>query len=214
MNKKLIFYRVAVLSVLLIAVCFIAVMFSDSRKDRDHIELLSSRNSALQQSLNQANEANRDLKVQIAESKHLGDYQGNDDFSAIMNDNPIDLDYQKERKTLQASSDATTMTWATFESDYLAKWQKQMDASLDELSRLLNEEGRADLEQSQKSWQSYRDDQSEFVMDQFIATRYFGSQGYVQFIAAQSRQTRNRTMQLMEYIFSLDREAIDFVADH
>jgi len=214
MNKKTVFYRAAVLLAAIIVISACAVMSLSLKKQHEKIELLESRNAALQQSMSQADEANKSLKVQIEESKHLGDYQGNDDFSVIINDNPIDRDYEQERKILQESPESTTLAWGALESKYLAEWQNEMNAALDDLSKLLNEEDRSNLEQSQKSWQSYMDDQAQFVMGQFLDTRYFGTQGDVQFLAAQSKQTRERTIRLMEYLFSIDREAIDFVYDN
>ncbi|CAM4013059.1 lysozyme inhibitor LprI family protein [Saccharibacillus endophyticus] len=210
MNKKTVFYRAAVLLALIVVISACAVMSLSLKKQHEKIELLESRDTALQQSLDQAVAANKSLKVQIEESKHLGDYQGNDDFSTIINDNPIDRDYEQERKILQESPESTTLAWGAFESKYLTKWQNEMNAALDGLSKILNEADRSNLEQSQKSWQSYMDDQAQFVMGQFLDTRYFGTQGDVQFLAAQSKQTRERTIRLMEYLFSIDREAIDF----
>ncbi len=214
MNKKTVFYRAAVLLAAIIVISDCAVMALSLKKEHEKIERLESRNAALQQSLDQAGAANKSLKAQIEESKHLGDYQGNDDFSTIVNSNPIDRDYERERKILQESPESTTLAWGAFESKYLKKWQDEMNAALDGLSKLLNEEDRSNLEQSQKSWQSYMDDQNRFVVGQFLDTRHFGTQGDVQFLAAQSKQTRERTIRLMEYLFSLDREAIDFVYDN
>ena len=214
MSQKTVFYRAAVLLTAIIVISACAVMALNLKKQHEKIELLESRNAALQQSLDQAAAANKSLKVQIEESKHLGDYQGNDDFSTIINNNPIDRDYERERKILQESAESTTLAWGAFEGNYLTKWQNEMNAAFDGLSKLLTEEDRSNLEQSQKSWQSYLDDQNRFVAGQFLDTRYFGTQGDVQFLAAQSKQTRERTIRLMEYLFSIDRESIDFVYDN
>ncbi|MDO3410937.1 lysozyme inhibitor LprI family protein [Saccharibacillus sp. CPCC 101409] len=204
MNKKILFYRVCMLMMVIVgAASYIAVTGE-----------LHARNTHLQEKLVQANEINRNLETQINESSHYGDYQGNEDFSKIINDNPIDRDYRRELTKLQTSDTSTTLEWEAFEARYTLKWQDEVDAALKHLYPSLNEEDRIKLEQSQKSWQSYMDDDTDFVSDKFIFTRHFGSQGNVQLAAVQLKRTRDRAIELMEYRFSLDRASVDFVYDH
>lgn len=228
MNKKLLFYRLCILIVLILSVCSCIVMAETLKRDDKKINILeskideyqnlekklNSRNITLQESLNEAGETNNTLERQIKESNHYGDYQGNDDFSDIINDNPIDKDYQQELEKLQESDESTTLEWGAFEAKYIIKWQDEVNAALEHLYKSLNEEDRINLEQSQKSWQSYIDDDINFVSNKFIFTRYFGTQGDVQLAAVQLHRTRERAIELMEYIFSIDRTAVDFVYDN
>ena len=175
---------------------------------------LNTLNSTLQESLNKASELNKDLERQVKEGTHYGDYQGNDDFSKIINDNPIDKDYQLEFKKLEESNGTTTLAWGALQTKYTIKWQEEINAALEYLYKSLSEQDRLNLEQSQKSWQTYIDDDWNFVINKFIFTRYFGTQGDVQLVAVKLHRTRDRAIELMEYIFSLDRTAVDFVYDN
>lgn len=228
MNKKLIFYRLCVLIVLILGVCSYIVMAEKLKRDNKKINILESRiyeyqnsekelysiNITLQESLNKADEINNNLERQIKESNHYGDYQGNNDFSDIINDNPIDKDYQQEYEKLQESDESTTLEWGAIEVRYIIKWQDEVNAALEHLYKSLNEDDRINLEQSQKSWQSYIDDDINFVINKFIFTRYFGTQGDVQLAAVQLHRTRERAIDLMEYMFSMDRTTVDFVYDN
>ncbi|OIA98717.1 hypothetical protein AK95_16270 [Paenibacillus sp. LC231] len=228
MNKKLLFYRLCVLTVLILSVCSCIVMVEKLKRDDKKINILESRiaeyknsekelnlkNITLQESLNKAGETNNNLERQIKKSNHYGDYQGNDDFSDIINNNPIDKVYQQEFEKLQESDESTTLEWGALEAKYIIKWQDEVNAALEHLYKSLNEEDRINLEQSQKSWQSYIDDDINFVSNKFIFTRYFGTQGDVQLAAVQLHRTRERAIELMEYIFSIDRTAVDFVYDN
>lgn len=228
MNKKLLFYRLCVLIILIFGVCSYIVMIEKMKRDDKKIDILEIRideyqnsekelnslNITLQESLNKAGETNNNLERQIKESNHYGDYQGNDDFSNIINDNPIDKDYQQEFEKLQESDESTTLEWGGVEARYIIKWQDEVNAALEHLYKSLNEEDRINLEQSQKSWQSYIEDDINFVSNKFIFTRYFGTQGDVQLAAVQLHRTRERAIELMEYIFSMDRTTMDFVYDN
>ena len=210
MSKKGVTYRLVILILLIVAVCFCIVMAMKLKGNQEKMNLLETRIEGYRN----AEKEPENLKVQLEEGQHYGDYQGNDDFSEIIHANPIDQDYQQELKQLQEKHVTTTLEWGAFEGRYLAVWEKEMNATLEHLYPLLGEEDRVNLEQSQKNWQTYMDADYAFVLDKFILTRDFGTQGSVNLLAAQSRQTKERTIKLMEYLFSIDREAVDFVYDH
>lgn len=207
MNKEGSTYRLTILIMLIVAVCLCIIMTVKLKSNQEKIVQLESRIGGYQNSEKELNGFN----VALPESEPYGDYQGNDDFSKIIANNPIDQDYKKELEQLQQSNDTTTLTWGAFEGKYLTAWKKEMDAALKGLYQSLDEEDRGQLEQSQKSWQTYIDDDHAFVENKFLLTRTFGTQGDMQFTAAQSRRTRERTIKLMEYRFSIDRESVDFV---
>lgn len=183
---------------------------------------MNSFNISLQELLDQANMANRVLEGQVTENNSniegrknfYGNFQGNDDFSDIINVNPIDKDYQIEFDEMQKSTNSTTLEWTALEVKYTEKWQEEVDAALELINKSLSEQDSVDLNQSMKSWQSFIDDDLKFVYDKFIITGYYGSQGKVQIQRLLLNRTRARAIELMEYIFSLDRTAVDFVYDN
>lgn len=183
---------------------------------------MNSFNISLQESLDQANEAIKILEGQVTENNSIiedtrnfyGNFQGNDDFSDIINGNPIDRDYQMEFDEMQNRSVTTTLEWDTLEVKYTEIWQEEVDAALELLYKSLSEEDSDNLKLSQKSWESFIDDDLSFVYNKFIITWHFGSQGKVQIQKLLLHRTRARAIELMEYIFSLDRTAVDFVYDN
>ncbi|GGO00957.1 lysozyme inhibitor LprI family protein [Saccharibacillus kuerlensis] len=225
MNKKLLFYRLCTLVVLILAVCTCIIITEKLNSNAKQINALQSSlaehqkiekelnvvNTSLQESLNKAHETTNTLEKQIEESNHYGDYQGNKDFSDIINDNPIDKDYERELEKLQESAQSTTLEWGALQTKYITKWQNEMDAALDHLYKSLDEEDRMNLEQAQKSWHSYIEDNSNFVGDRFVYAGHFGTQGKVHLAAVELKRTRERAIELMEYIFSVDRTAVNFV---
>ncbi len=183
---------------------------------------LTSRNIDLQKTLDEVNKWNRILEVQIGKNyipnevteDHYGNYQGNDDFSDIINDNPIDKDYWVEFDELQKSENFTTLAMGALEVKYKLIWEEEVNAALSYLYKTLSEQDSSKLKQAQKSWQSFMDNDDSFVGDKFIYTGFFGSQGAVQMARVQLNRTRERAIELMEFIFSIDRTAVDFVYDN
>lgn len=182
---------------------------------------LTSQNTAKQKSLDDANEWNRLLVVQMTNmsilreftDEHYGNYQGKDDFSDFIKNNPIDKHYLNELNELQVSGNFTTLAMGEFESKYTLIWVEEVNFALSYLYETLNEQDSANLKQAQESWQSFMDDDEYFVSEKFIYTRFFGSQGFVQFERVRLHRTRERAIELMEYIFSIDRDAAEFVYD-
>jgi uncharacterized protein YecT (DUF1311 family) len=183
---------------------------------------INSVSKVLQESLDEANERNRVLESQIKESdirievmeQYYGDYQGNDDFSDIINNNPIDKDYRIEFDELQKNDNFTTLAMGAIEGKYTREWEDEVNAALKYLFKSLNEQDSINLKQAQNSWQMFMDDDYNFVSEKFIFTRYFGTQGKVQIETVRLQRTRERAIELMEYIFSMDRSAVDFVYDN
>ncbi len=183
---------------------------------------INSVSKALQESLDDANERNRVLETQIKESdvkievmeQYYGDYQGNYDFSDIINNNPIDKDYRIEFDELQKSGNFTTLAMGAMEGKYTTKWEDEVNAALTYLYKTLNEQDSINLKQAQNSWQMFMDDDYYFVSEKFVYTGYFGTQGKVQIETVRLQRTRERAIELMEYIFSMERTAVDFVYDN
>lgn len=183
---------------------------------------LTTQNNALQKSLDEANELKHILEIQMAKNsilnevteEHYGNYQGNDDFSDIINDNPIDKDYWVEFDELQKSENLTTLAMGALETKYRIIWEEEVNTALSYLYETLSEQDSLKLKQAQKSWQSFLNDDDCFVSEKFIYTRFFGSQGIVQMEKVRLNRTRERAIELMEFIFSIDRMAVDFIYDN
>ena len=183
---------------------------------------LTSQNIALQKSIDEANKWNRILEVQMEKNnslnevteEHYGNYQGNDDYSDIINDNPIDKDYWVEFYELQESENFTTLAMGALETKYTNIWEEEVNTALSYFYETLSEQDSSKLKQAQKSWHSFMDNDDSFVGEKFIYTGYFGSQGNVQMVRVRLHRTRERAIELMEFIFSIDRTAVDFVYDN
>jgi uncharacterized protein YecT (DUF1311 family) len=183
---------------------------------------LNSQNIELQNSLNEANDWNQKIEIQLAKNitanevkeEHYGNYQGNDDFSDIINDNHIDKDYWIEYYKLQESENTTTLAWGALETKYTIEWEKEVDTALSYLYNTLSEQDSKNLKQAQISWQKFMNDDENFVGEKYIFTRFFGSQGLVKLATVRLHRTRERAIELMEFIFSIDRDAVDFVYDN
>jgi uncharacterized protein YecT (DUF1311 family) len=183
---------------------------------------LTSQNIALQNTLDEANKWNRILEVQMEKNnisnevreEHYGNYQGNDDFSDIINDNPIDKDYGVEFDELQESENFTTLAMGALETKYTLIWEEELNFALSYLYETLSEQDSSNLKQAQKSWQSFIDNDDIFVGEKFLYTEFVGSQGIVQMGTVRLHRTRERAIQLMEFIFSIDRTAVDFMYDN
>ena len=208
MNKKLLFYILSILIVLVVVISTCIVITEKLRSDNStmtvKLEKYKEKINILEGRIN---------KYQNSET-HYGDYQGNDDFSDIINDNPIDKDYRIELAEYQENPKTTTLGWGAMKAKYTAKWQEEVDAALEYLYKSLSEQDSLNLRQSQKSWQTSIDDDLNFVNNKFIYTRYLGTQGMVKISTVKLRRTRDRAIELMEYIFMLDRTAVDFVYDN
>lgn len=217
MNKKRLWVRAAVALVCAVAVVYGIVTVGRMREQSEQIDKLENRiaeyqsseqeqktqNGTLQQSLEQAEE-------KIQKYEHYGYYQGNEDFSKIVRDNPIDLAYEQERRQLQESETSTTLAWGALEGKYLAKWQDKMNETLSDLEQSLNAADRASLAEAQHSWQSSIEADTNFANHAFIAKGVSESQGTVQAAETQVQKTRARTIELMEYAFMLNRDAVGF----
>lgn len=223
--KKKIF---CILSVLIVLGLSISLYFIATVKLREEnttmtfqLDELRDRAYVLQKSLDEANELNSILKVQVEKNsihnevteEHYGNYQGNDDFSDIINDNPIDKDYWVEFEELQKSEKFTTLAMGALETKYGIIWEEEVNNALSYLYETLSEQDSLKLKQAQKSWQSFLNDDDSFVSEKFIYTRFFGSQGIVQMEKVRLNRTRERAIELMEFVFSIDKTAVDFVYD-
>lgn len=96
------------------------------------------------------------------------------------------------------------------EIKYTRFWEKEMNNAYNHLLDILDSEDKENLIASQKSWLEHVADDFTFVKDKFIDTGYLGSQGKVQIQTVCRKKAKQRTIELMEYIYILE-EDVNFI---
>ncbi|WGV60857.1 DUF1311 domain-containing protein [Brevibacillus brevis] len=140
-------------------------------------------------------------------SMNIGNYELKGEFYDEMLRNPIDHDYEVEFNEYQNSKEIiTTLQWGALESKYTEIWDKELNQIYKKLLSKLDREPREALIESQKEWLQYHLRETKFVEKAFIDNRYLGSQGSVSLGRVIRERIRERTMQLFEYRYLLDRE--------
>lgn len=183
-------------------------------------EIIGLRKIAAEKSLSikQLEQTVKDLDSRIKETEedegtYYGSYLWVDNFLELINDNPIDKDYEIEFDELQNSEEFSTAGWLALEIKYTRFWEAEMNNAYSHLLEILESEHRENLIASQKSWLEHVAYDFTFVWDKFIATGHFGSQGKVQIQRVCHKKAKERTIELMEYIYSLEHEA-NFIYDN
>lgn len=139
-------------------------------------------------------------------SMTIGNYDLKGEFYDEMLRNPIDHDYEVEFNEFQNSKEITTLGWGALESKYAEIWDKELNQIYKELLSKLDREPREALIESQKDWLQHHLRETKFVEKTFINNGYLGSQGSVSLGTVIRERIRERTMQLFEYRYLLDRE--------
>lgn len=147
------------------------------------------------------------------DNQYYGDYQMDpeDTFNTLIHNNPLDQAYHKEYNEFQNSSQFSTTGWVTLEGKYLKLWNVELNNAMQQLKSKLSASQYALLQQSQAGWAKYDKAESEFVEDTFLKDAHFRSQGQVSAIRAKLSRTRERTIQLMEYVYELNEHQLQFV---
>ncbi|WP_172198721.1 lysozyme inhibitor LprI family protein [Saccharibacillus qingshengii] len=140
-------------------------------------------------------------------SMNVGNYELKGEFYEEMHRNPIDQDYEREFDAFQNTTKImTTLEWGALESKYAEIWDKELNQIYKKLLAKLDRESRKALMESQKQWLQYHLKETKFVEDTFIYNGYLGSQGVVSQSRVTKERIRERTMQLFEYRYLLDRK--------
>lgn len=166
------------------------------------------------QNTTKANQTSTEQSEESTEdTQYYGDYQMDpeDTFNHLIHSNPLDQAYHKEYNKFQNSSEFSTAGWVALEGKYLKLWDIEMDHVMQQLKSKLSASQYTLLQQSQKGWATYDQEESEFVEDTFLKDAYFGSQGQVSAVSAQLSRTRERTIQLMEYYYERNDHQLQFV---
>ncbi|WP_152400467.1 lysozyme inhibitor LprI family protein [Paenibacillus cellulositrophicus] len=144
-------------------------------------------------------------------SMSIGNYDLKGEFYDEMLRNPIDHDYEVELNELINSKEInTTLGWGALEGKYTEIWDKELNQIYKKLLSKLDREPREALIESQKEWLQYHLKETTFVEKTFINNGYLGSRGSVSLAKDERERIRERTMQLFEYRYLLDRE-VEFI---
>ncbi|OXL81716.1 hypothetical protein BCV73_00500 [Paenibacillus sp. SSG-1] len=144
-------------------------------------------------------------------SMNIGNYELKGEFYVEMLRNPIDHDYEVEVNEFQNSEEIiTTLEWGALESKYTEIWDKELNQIYKKLLSKLDREPREALIESQKEWLQYHLKETKFVEETFIYNGYLGSRGPVSLATVIKERIRERTIQLFEYRYLLDRE-VEFI---
>ncbi|MED5016767.1 DUF1311 domain-containing protein [Paenibacillus chibensis] len=140
-------------------------------------------------------------------SMSIGNLDLKGEFYDEMLRNPIDHDYEVEFNEFQNSKEnITTLAWGALEGRYTEIWDKELNQIYKKLLSKLDREPREALIESQKEWLQYHLKESKFVEKTFIDNGYLGTQGQVSLARVIRERIKERTMQLFEYRYLLDRE--------
>ena len=190
---------------------FITIVFSSCQNSSQsttlNSETKSIRNSELPPDVvSTGNPSNHEVL-----SMSIGNLELKGEFYDEMLRNPIDHDYEVEVNEFQNSEEIiTTLEWGELESKYTEIWDKELNQIYKKLLSKLDREPREALIESQKEWLQYHLKETKFVEETFIYNGYLGSRGPVSLATVIKERIRERTMQLFEYRYLLDRE-VEFI---
>jgi len=199
---------------------FISILFSSCQNSSQSTTLNSETKSITNSELppDVLNTGNGNESKEITEGRSdssnnevltmsIGNYELKGEFYNEMLRNPIDHDYEVEFNGFQNSEEIiTTLEWGALESKYTEIWDKELNQIYKKLLSKLDREPREALIESQKEWLQYHLKETKFVEEIFIYNGYLGSRGPVSLATDIKERIRERTMQLFEYRYLLDRE--------
>ncbi len=127
-----------------------------------------------------------------------------DEFSILINDNPIDLKYKKLCETYDGSS----LMISEIESKYKDWWHTEMEVAYNQLMKLLDEEDSQHLKKSQSSWESYMENK-KYLEDSFFYQQKYDSVGTLRkalSVSQEAEETKARAYSLLEYLYIISGE--------
>ncbi|MBE9914196.1 DUF1311 domain-containing protein [Paenibacillus donghaensis] len=138
-----------------------------------------------------------------------GSYDLSNEFTKLIQSNPIDRAYNKEADELYDSPNYSTSKGIQLEGKYADLWDKELNAIYKKLLAKLNPKEKKLLIESQKGWLQYHLKESDFVQETFQGNSLnnIGSQGLINMQSAIKHRLRDRTIQLFEYDYMLGGNA-------
>lgn len=149
-------------------------------------------------------------EVKEKEKIYYGVYQCSNNFSELIDDNPIDKNYYLEFNKLQKSTEFSTTSCVELENKYIYLWKNEIDNSYNHLLSMLDYNDKEKLIDSQDNWIKYIKSKFDFVRNKFIYTGLIGTQGYVQLATLKHNMYKQRAIELLEYIYIIENR-IEFV---
>lgn len=138
-----------------------------------------------------------------------GSYDLSNEFTKLIQSNPIDRAYDKEADEVYDSPNYSTSKGIQLEGKYADLWDKELNAIYKKLLAKLNPKEKKLLIESQKGWLQYHLKESDFVQETFQGNSLnnIGSQGLINMQSAIKHRLRDRTIQLFEYDYMLGGNA-------
>ncbi|GIO50923.1 lysozyme inhibitor LprI family protein [Paenibacillus azoreducens] len=138
-----------------------------------------------------------------------GSYDLSNEFTKLIQSNPIDRAYNKEADEVYDSPNYSTHKGIQLEGKYADLWDKELNAIYKKLLAKLNPKEKKLLIESQKGWLQYHLKESDFVQETFQGNSLnnIGSQGLINMQSAIKHRLRDRTIQLFEYDYMLGGNA-------
>lgn len=133
-----------------------------------------------------------------------------DEFSSLIYENPIDLEYEKRCSNYDGSSLMTM----EIEADYKNWWNAEMEKAYSELEKLLEGEDLEQLKLSQEAFLEYLNSKENLDTSFYFEQKY-GAIGNLRSSSVyyeKSELVKNRAYTLLEYLYILTGE-INFVFD-
>lgn len=201
------------MSLLLIGVLLTACGQPNTQATNTNAESTSSTVKTTQNTAKTTPTSTENSEDSTEDNQYYGDYQMDpeDTFNTLIHNNPLDQAYHKEYNKFQNSTQFSTTGWVALEAKYLKLWNVELNNVMQQLKSKLSASQYALLQQSQAGWKTYDTKESEFVEDTFLKNAHFGSQGQVSAVSTQLSRTRERTIQLMEYVYELNDHQLQFV---
>lgn len=127
-----------------------------------------------------------------------------DEFPILISDNPIDL----RRKELLENYDGSSRMIIDVASKYEEFWYAEMEVAYKQLLKLLDEEDRQSLINSQTSWESYMENNKN-IEDSFYDEQKYNGVGTLKValtVEENAEETKSRAYSLLEYLYIITGE--------
>ena len=127
-----------------------------------------------------------------------------DEFSILIEGNPIDLEYSELCKTYDGSSRMIS----EIASKYKNWWHAEMEVTYNQLLELLDEEDSQNLIKSQTAWESYMENKKH-IEESFFYKHKYDSVGELRkalSVSEEAEETKARAYSLLEYLYIISGE--------
>ncbi|MFU1794632.1 lysozyme inhibitor LprI family protein [Paenibacillus azoreducens] len=171
-----------------------------TKKVSSNSNITASKNSKIE---------NKENSSYVDSRESYGSYDLSNEFTKLIQSNPIDRAYNKEADEVYDSPNYSTHKGIQLEGKYADLWDKELNAIYKKLLAKLNPKEKKLLIESQKGWLQYHLKESDFVQETFQGNSLnnIGSQGLINMQSAIKHRLRDRTIQLFEYDYMLGGNA-------